>query len=158
MSSHERAEAQITRTAHHSNDSSNAFHQEYMDSTRNGQISAAKQDSGASKHENNYGLPNLILDGTTALKQELNREGKQIWDGLDSNPTTHFIKHDYCHDEPIKVGIAVAGLATVGAIAAVAAAPEIAAAGLLYSIGTVAAAAAGVANIVLADDYLTRHR
>ncbi|MBI2812114.1 MAG: hypothetical protein HYX67_14960 [Candidatus Melainabacteria bacterium] len=158
MSSHEKTEAQIAKAAHHSNDSSNAFHKEYFDSTRNGNSSAIRHDGGAAAHESNtLNLPKLFLDGTNALKQELNREGKQIWDGLDNNPTTHFIKHDYCHDEPVKVGIALAGIATVAAIAAVAAAPEIAAAGAVYEVGTVAAAVSGTANVLLGIDYQNRH-
>ncbi len=158
MSSHEKAEAQIAKTAHQSNDISNAFQKEYFDSARNGVSTSTKHDSTATAHENSsLNLPKLFLDGTNALKQELNREGKQIWDGLDNNPTTHFIKHDYCNDEPVKVGIALAGIATVGAIAAVAAAPEIAAAGAVYEAGVVATAVAGTANVLLGIDYQNRH-
>ena len=157
MSSHEKAEAQIAKTAHQGNDSSSAFHKEYFDSARNGAGSVAKHDSAAALENTSLNLPKLFLDGATALKQEANREGKQIWDGLDSNPTTHFIKHDYCNDEPVKVGIALAGIATVGAIAAVAAAPEIAAAGAIYEAGVVGASVAGLGNVLLGIDYQNRH-
>lgn len=73
-------------------------------------------------------IPQLWNHAVKQVESGVGAAAKQAWDGMDKDPTAHWIKHDLCNDNPVTVGIAAVGAVGIGALAVAVAAPEAAAA------------------------------
>jgi hypothetical protein len=125
---HEAAEQPSDKSvAHTDNGGSNPFQKQYQD-IMHGASFLDKTVKDATQGLTHIDLSVPIHQAGQALSSMGNEAGKAVMQGMDKDPNLHYIKHDLCGDDPVKVGVAAAGALAVGGFAFALFAPEEAAA------------------------------
>ncbi len=125
---HEAAEQQADKSvAHTDNGGSNPLQKQYQD-MMHGASFLEKTVKDATQGLTHIDLSVPIHQAGQAVSSMAHDAGKAVVQGMDKDPNLHYIKHDLCGDDPLKVGIAAVGTVAVAGLAFALFAPEEAAA------------------------------
>ncbi len=121
---HEAAEQQADKSvAHTDNGGSNPLQKQYQD-IMHGASFLEKTVKDATQGLTHIDLSVPIHQAGQAVSSMANDASKAVMQGMDKDPNLHYIKHDLCGDDPVKVGMVAAGAVAVGAFAFALCAPE----------------------------------
>lgn len=162
----ENTEHNITKAGGNHESASQKLQDQYMHLMSSGKNLADHAVKTVTSEVGHLDIPQIWNHGIKQVESGLGSAAKSAWNSLDSNSTTHYIKHDICNDEPIKVGVAALAVAGVGSLAVAIAAPEAAAAAAVgiglsaadaLPTASVAAIVGGLGGYGLNMDYDNRH-
>ena len=117
MTTHqETAEHHVDKSVGHSdNGGSNPLQNQYQD-IMNGAKLLSKNVKDATSGLTHMDVPNIFGNAAKHASSAVGEVGHQLFNDMDKDKNLHYIKHDLCGDDPVKVGIAAVGTVAVAGL------------------------------------------